>query len=167
MSKHPHRHDHAKPQPFKPHAKQPAHPAAQPPAAHDQPQTAHGQTPPAHGEAPAANHSPHKLAPPPPMETGGCAMRLLWMFVGNAALGISAIQIAKSHDGFLSLWDLVFWLIAPGLVALRYVDITRFKGTTAVGTPATLDHWKRYVKMLIPAAIVIWAAAHGLEPLLR
>jgi hypothetical protein len=48
------------------------------------------------------------------------------------------------------------------LIVARYVDITRFKGDTAYGEPATLAHWRRYALSLLVGSIVVWVVIHGI-----
>jgi hypothetical protein len=92
----------------------------------------------------------------------GCLVRLGWFMFGNAGL-VACIGIIASHKGnFLSAADLVLCVIVPVMLWLRYVDITRLKGETASGQPATITHWKRYVGLLLAFSVVTWAAAHAI-----
>jgi hypothetical protein len=98
----------------------------------------------------------------PTTEQTGClgaVIRLVWLAVGNAALLFLAVAIAQRR-ALLAL-DLTFWAIVVGLVVLRYIDITRFGGLTTDGKPASLQHWRRYLVLLLLVAGGLWALAHG------
>jgi hypothetical protein len=92
----------------------------------------------------------------------GCLVRLGWMMVGNVVLAACAAAIATRTGSFFSAADVVLWAVVPILIWLRYVDITRMKGQTAGGQPASLSHWKRYVGLLLACCLVAWAAAHAI-----
>jgi hypothetical protein len=81
------------------------------------------------------------------------------MILGNAALYLSAVFIAKHHGSF-SLADVAFGAVVPTCVGLRYLDIKYLKGQTASGEPATLAHWRRYSLLLGTFALVLWGVAH-------
>jgi hypothetical protein len=94
-------------------------------------------------------------------ENTGClvgAVRIIWLLVGNAALLLLSILITE-ENGF-SGFDIAFWVIVIGLIALRYFDITQLNGLTGDGEPATLQHWQRYAFLLILIAGVGWILAH-------
>jgi hypothetical protein len=95
-------------------------------------------------------------------QTGaGCLVRLAWMAFGNLALAICLVFIAQHTGRLFSASDAVFWAIIPVLIYLRYLDVTRMKGQTAAGEPASLRDWKRYVALLLIICLVTWIAAHG------
>lgn len=97
----------------------------------------------------------------PQAEQMGClavVVRLTWLMVGNAALFFLAIRIAqrKAFSGF----DIAFWGTVAGLVLLRYVDITRLRGFTKDGEPASLRHWRNYTLLLLLISAGLWILAH-------
>jgi hypothetical protein len=94
------------------------------------------------------------------MHLGGCLVRLYWMLFGNVALLLCAVAILLHRGGFLSVADIVYWVIAVTIGVVRFVDIRRFGGRTAAGQPASAAHWRRYLITLIVASSVIWGAAH-------
>jgi len=87
-------------------------------------------------------------------------VRLFWMFLGNMVLGVSVLLIVKGGVS-LSLIDVLYWLIVPLQVGARYLDVAWFKGNTAYGEPASMDHWRRYTFGLLLFAVCAWLAAHG------
>jgi hypothetical protein len=98
----------------------------------------------------------------PQNHEGGCLLRLSWMLGGNLAVLLIAVAIAQGGGTFFSFADAFFWLVVLAMVGIRYVDITRMKGLTAGGKPATLADWKRYVVILLAASLGLWGLAHGL-----
>jgi hypothetical protein len=98
----------------------------------------------------------------PTTEQTGClggVIRLLWLMVGNFALVLIAVALAQRQA--LSALDLTFWAIVIGLIVLRYIDITRLGGRTTDEKPASLQHWRRYLVLLLLAAGGLWALARG------
>ena len=94
-------------------------------------------------------------------EATGClpaVLRLLWLIVGNVALFLLATLIAQRSS--LSELDFVFWATVAALILVRYIDITRLHGSTKDGEPASLQHWRRYVLLLLLASGALWGMAH-------
>ena len=89
-------------------------------------------------------------------------LRLFWMFLGNIALGASALYMLSHRASIFSPADVVYAVSVPLLIVARYVDIARFKGDTAYGEPATLAHWRRYALSLLLGSIVAWVVIHGI-----
>jgi hypothetical protein len=80
-------------------------------------------------------------------------VRLIWIFLGNAALMFCAIYIAMRKAPVLA--DIIFFLLAIGLVGIRFIDIRVFKGETSENVPATLKDWRRYtIRILIVAGVL-------------
>lgn len=93
-------------------------------------------------------------------EITGCMplfLRLTWMALGNAALFLCAALVAKGTAPIAM--DIIFFMVVIGLIVIRYVDITRFKGQTSEGKPATLAHWRRYTVLVAVISIGVWALA--------
>ena len=63
-----------------------------------------------------------------PSESTGCLpviLRVIWLMLGNFALLLCAASVAEGKAPVVT--DLLFFLVAGGLIGVRYVDITRFK----------------------------------------
>jgi len=97
---------------------------------------------------------------PDAMHLSGCLVRLYWMGIGNVALLLCAAAILTHRGGFLSVADIVYWVLAATLGVVRFVDIRKLGGRTAAGEPASAAHWRRYLIFLIVASSIIWGAAH-------
>ncbi len=96
----------------------------------------------------------------PQAELKGCMplfLRLTWMALGNAALFLCAALVAKGTAP--PAMDIIFFMVALGLIVVRYMDITRFKGQTSEGKPATIVHWRRYAVLLAVISIGVWVLA--------
>ena len=101
---------------------------------------------------------------PQEVSAAGCLARLGWMLVGNVALLLCAAAIAQTKTR-VSVADALFWVIAAGVVALRYVDVQVLHGQTATGEPATMAHWRRYAVFIAAVSVGIWLLAHGIARL--
>jgi len=97
----------------------------------------------------------------PPTSAVGCLARLTWLLVGNFALGFCSVLIALGPSG-LGLADIALWLCAGVVVAARWIDLTKYAGTTAEGAPATLAHWRRHAIIIGGATSSLWIAAHAI-----
>ena len=84
--------------------------------------------------------------------------RLFWMILGPIGLALLAMVIVR-HGAF-SLRDGVF--AAGLLLALyaRYIDVSRYHGKTAEGSPATMKDVRSYVRGLLLLAVAMWGGAH-------
>jgi hypothetical protein len=89
------------------------------------------------------------------------AARLLWMALGNVWLVFSSISIVQHQGERFDVADLVFWITVPVMILARYLDIKLWDGQTAVGTPATMAHWRRYAVLLVACSTAAWVACHA------
>jgi len=107
----------------------------------------------------------NQQVPIKPESSSGClsiVVRLTWIF-GVSLLVFGAIFIMQGKAPGLA--DIIFWLIALGLILARYVDIKYLKGETSDNQPATLKHWRRYSVILLLAAGLLYLLAKILAPL--
>jgi hypothetical protein len=84
-------------------------------------------------------------------------LRLTWMAFGNLALFLCAALVAQGTVPVLM--DIIFFVVAIGIIVVRYLDITRFKGRTAEDAPATLADWRRYAIWTAVISLGVWALA--------
>lgn len=98
--------------------------------------------------------------PPPPIAPmNNLFIRLIWLLYGNAVLGICWFSIASRGIRTFDIADYVYLGTIVIMLMARHVDINRFQGHTADGTPATMLHFKRYAIQLVSIGIVMWIAA--------
>ncbi len=86
--------------------------------------------------------------------------RLFWMAMGNFILGISSVSILQHKGAMFHVADVVFWITVPSLILVRYLDIRLWDGQTAIGTPATMAHWRKYAALLLICSTAIWGLCH-------
>ncbi|HUT55955.1 MAG TPA: hypothetical protein VM658_21370 [bacterium] len=91
----------------------------------------------------------------------GFVLRLFWMAFGNIVLFLMLIYMGRKEGLGLTAHDAVFWAVAAAMVLARYLDITRFQGSTSYGEPATVRDFRKYALLLALASLSLWAAAHG------
>jgi len=96
-----------------------------------------------------------------PGSTLGCLVRLFWMAIGNLILVLCLVGILQDGELRLGPADAVFWTTVLLLSGVRYADIRYLEGTTTDGQRATIQHFWRYVALLIALAAVGWLAAYG------
>ena len=91
--------------------------------------------------------------------------RLYWMALGNVVLILSSVSILQHKGEMLNAADVVFWITVPALIVVRYLDIKLWDGQTAMGTPATMAHWKKYSTMLLACSAAVWVLCHAVNHL--
>jgi len=98
---------------------------------------------------------------PEKAELAGFFLRLVWMLVANAALIVLLAVIALSDSALHSPVSVAFWIVVGLAVLARYVDVTRYKGTTMEDSaPATLRDVKRFSAGLVCFGGAAWMLAH-------
>ncbi len=104
-----------------------------------------------------------QAVPQPPTEQMGrwrLIVRMVWWVAGNLAVLGCALSVAKGTAPVVM--DVVFFAVAIGLVAVRYMDIAHLKGHTSGGKPATLADWRRYAVMMAVIAAGLWRSRESL-----
>lgn len=90
---------------------------------------------------------------------GGCLTRLGWLMIAPVALVALGAVVARNGSGPWSVESVVYWTVVVVAMAVRYVDIFRFRGETMDGAPASREDWRRY-RLRFPAlALAGWSAA--------
>lgn len=85
------------------------------------------------------------------------------MLGGNVLLLILALTIYMAPAWTLTLKDAFYWAVVVLVIAMRYVDITRFGGQTAYGEPATRRVWVKYAVGMAVVSAAIWAIAQSTQ----
>lgn len=78
------------------------------------------------------------------------------------ALVLIGIFVAQGRTWALSWGDAAYWVIVAAMAVARFIDVSRFAGTTVNGAPSTTAHLRRYLLLVPAAAACWWAAAHAL-----
>ena len=89
----------------------------------------------------------------------GCLLRIFWMG-GGLILLLTAVVISGHKRVFFSIADLIFWGVVLLMIVARYIDVAYLAGETAMGNPATMQHWFRFVWLLLAFSLAVWAVAH-------
>jgi hypothetical protein len=85
------------------------------------------------------------------------------MVAGVVVLLVLTIRIGQESPWTLGYKDVMYWVVVGALIALRYIDVTRFKGRTLAGEPATLRNVVRYATGLLGTSAVAWTLAQSVE----
>ncbi len=88
--------------------------------------------------------------------------RLMWMFFGPMLLCLTTYGIVASGSGWVTMRDAAFVIVAALMVGGRWWEHRSGAAMTATGEPATVEHFRRYVRVLLPLAAGIWAVANVL-----
>jgi len=105
---------------------------------------------------------PNRTPPAPPeiSSIGVLAARVVWMLLGPLALLVLAYGIVRAGPGWRTAWDAVFLLVVALMIAARWFEQRSGTATTVTGEPASPAHFRRYVRVLVPVAAVVWVAAN-------
>jgi hypothetical protein len=94
---------------------------------------------------------------------GGCLVRGFWMLLGNAMMAVYLVYIAQGDGPLYSFFSLGFWIVLGLVLYARYMDVTRFAGTTSEGDrPATMVDVKRFSKIQVAIAGTAWVVVHAI-----
>ena len=85
--------------------------------------------------------------------------RLMWMMLGPMLLFVTTYAIVTS-DSWFTPWDAAFCGVLALMIGGRWVEQQSGSPMTATGEPATVGHFRRYVRVLLPLAMGIWVAAN-------
>ena len=96
----------------------------------------------------------------------GLFLRLYWIMLGNGVLVVTAaLPVAYPRLPAAPLLG-AYALVVVSLIAARYFDVRFCGGQTVDGTPADLGHWKRYVAILLPIALLLPGLAWAFNALI-
>ncbi len=112
------------------------------------------------------NPEPRTSGDRAPEPLAGCFLRVLWLFGGIAGFLLLAAYIVRKGSAPFSLADAAFWAAAGIAIGARWLDVLRFRGTTADGRRATPKDARRYTLFVGGLALVVWGAAHALRTVL-
>lgn len=104
---------------------------------------------------------PHKITPGE-AETesmGGCLTRLVWLVAAPLTLLMLGAVVARNGSGAWSAESISYWAVVVVAVAVRYLDIFRYRGETMDGAPASREDWRRYRVRFPVLALAGWSAA--------
>jgi hypothetical protein len=95
---------------------------------------------------------------PTPDSKLALVLRFFWMLSGPVLLFVLAAMVIEQQR--FTWLDGVFAAALVGVIAARYVDVTRFHGSTADGAPAGRKELVRYTGLITLGAAALWSSAH-------
>ncbi len=100
--------------------------------------------------------------PPPIRSVWILGARITWILVGPLLAAAVVYAIIVNGRGWLTGWDALFAGLVALMVVGRWAEFRSGAATTATGEPATVEHTRRYTRVLVPAAVGVWVAANVL-----
>jgi hypothetical protein len=88
--------------------------------------------------------------------------RLTWMMIGPIVLLFTIYAIVTNGGGWFTIGDAAYGAVVALMVGGRWMEQRSGAATTVTGDPATIEHSKRYVRILLPVAAGAWVAANVL-----
>lgn len=88
--------------------------------------------------------------------------RVMWMLAGPMALCLITYGIVSGGDGWFQTADAAFAIVLLFMIGGRWIEQRSGVATTVTGQPATVQHFKRYLRTFVPAAVGLWIAANVL-----
>jgi hypothetical protein len=86
--------------------------------------------------------------------------RFVWMLAGPMALVLMTFAIVSEGGGWLTVFDVLYFLILAGMLFGRRLEFRGGSPHTATGEPATEHDFRRYVLIAMIAAPVVWVLAN-------
>ena len=86
--------------------------------------------------------------------------RLLWLIIGPIALFVLTLFIVITDSGWLTGYDLGFYITVGLMLLSRWLVIRSGYGRTIHGSHATLETFHHYAMRLVPWAVMAWTIAN-------
>ena len=86
--------------------------------------------------------------------------RVMWTLLGPAAAALAILGIATRGNGWFTPLDTVYGIVVALMLCGRWFEQRSGMGTTVTGAPSTIQHFRRYVVMLLLVTAVAWAGAN-------
>lgn len=87
--------------------------------------------------------------------------RLMWMVFGPMLMLLLTYSNV-TRAGWITSRDAAFVIVVALMAGGRWIEQQSGAAMTATGEPARADHFKRYVRVLLPLAVGVWVAANVL-----
>jgi hypothetical protein len=88
------------------------------------------------------------------------ATRIFWMLLGPAVLFAILFGNTMEDKSWFSGADLAFFILLGLVVLARWVEQRSGQCTLADGQASTWKDFRRYVGVVVPVALAIWAASN-------
>lgn len=85
---------------------------------------------------------------------------MFWIMLGPGILFLLGLSIARGGGGWFTLKDIAFVAVLAGLVLGRFVEFRGGDPRTATGEPATREHLRRYIVLILTIGLGVWIVAN-------
>ena len=82
------------------------------------------------------------------------------MVAGSGGITVTLFGMAATREHGLGWRGVILVALVLATLAARYLDITRFGGTTANGAPADTRTFVKYAVGLVALVAALWTAIH-------
>jgi hypothetical protein len=86
--------------------------------------------------------------------------RTLWLVIGPIVLFVLILLIVIRGTGWFTIEDSWYFATMGVMVLGRWMEIRTGFGRTAFCKPATTQHFRRYVALFVPWALLVWTTAN-------
>ena len=86
--------------------------------------------------------------------------RVMWLLIGPGILLFTTFGNLLRWSGWLTAIDAAYFIAVALMIWGRWVEQRSGTATTAMGEPATIAHFRRYVRALLPLSAASWVAAN-------
>ena len=86
--------------------------------------------------------------------------RIMWFIIGPAILMGTTYGIVTRGSGWVSGLSATYLITVALMVLGRWKEQRSGCATLATGETATCDHFRRYIRLLLPLAGVVWVVAN-------
>jgi hypothetical protein len=96
-------------------------------------------------------------------DKAGCLLTVasvIWLIGGPMLMLLVLMGKVLSRRGWLTALDGVFFLLLAATVACRWIDQRSGFAVTRDGEPSTWDHFRRYLRTIVPTAVAAWVVAN-------
>lgn len=82
--------------------------------------------------------------------------RMIWMMIGPATLFLLGLNIVLNGGGWLSKKNIAFLAVLGVMIIGRFLEFRGGDPRTASGEPATRDHLRRYIMLVLVTGLGVW-----------
>lgn len=92
-----------------------------------------------------------------PSSIASVFVRIVWMVIGPAVLFLLALALLNEGGGWFSPKGIIYLAVLVSVVAARWIEFRLGHPQTAMGTPATSEHLRRYAILASLVGLTVWA----------
>ena len=88
--------------------------------------------------------------------------RIVWTILGPLLLLFTFYRIVTFGNGWFTRWDGCAFGIVAVMIGCRWIEVQSGRSYTAYGEPASAEHFRHWVWILLALAMVAWILANVL-----